>query len=859
MKKNNQVILGTRGSKLARLQTMLVKDALVKQFPNFQVEIRVIKTTGDTVQDVPLSQIGDKGLFTKQLEAALVNEEIDIAVHSLKDMPAKEGEGLTISGVLKREDPRDALVLAKKPAGVDGPKDDLLRPGMVVGTSSLRRKALLKYIYPAITVESIRGNVDTRLKKLDEGKYDAVVLAAAGLIRSGLSSRISRSLDPEKFVPSGCQGIIGLETRIGDGGSGDGGIGALVEAITDSISLEAARAERQFLATLEGGCKTPVGCYAVINDGKKGEEMTITGMVAELDGSAVIQQSRTCSREDSVKTAHHLALEIKLAGGDAILEKIRSVERPDAVSDAGTEEHNREDHHRGYVVLVGAGPGDVGLFTIRGTEVLNRADVVIYDYLANEKLLEYCRESCEKIYVGKKAGAHTLSQDGINDLIIEKARAGNSVVRLKGGDPFVFGRGGEEALALREAGIEFEVVPGITAGVAAPAYAGIPVTHRKIAASVAFITGHEAEDKPESTIDWKGLANGADTLVFYMGVKNLPLIVQNLMTYGRAPETPVALIRWGCTPRQETITGTLDTIVEKSEKQGFKPPAVIMVGKVVGLRDTLRWFDKRPLFGKNIIVTRSRTQASKLTEALRAEGAGVEEFPTIEIQKMEDLTDLDREVGRLGSFSWIVFTSVNGVEIFFNRLYALSRDARHLSGVKVAVIGEATAEIVRDYGIDPDLVPERFTSEGTIEAFKEMRGAVAGAKVLIPGSEIARDYLPTHLTEMGAEVVQIPVYRNLKPHYTREQVEAVLSFSGAISSPVSGLVTFTSSSTVKNFVDILAEHGIQDRIKEIQGASIGPITTETARKFCVPILLEAETHTIPGLVEAIKTYYRGNQ
>ncbi len=332
MKKIDHVLLGTRGSKLALLQTELVKKALSKQFPDLQVEIRIIKTTGDAVQDVPLSQIGDKGLFTKQLETALLQGEIDIAVHSLKDMPAQEGAGLTISGVLKREDPRDALVLAKGSLGAEVPKEDPVRPGMVIGTSSLRRKALLEYVYPDITVESIRGNVDTRLKKLDEGQYDAIVLAAAGLIRSGLSSRISSYLDPEIFVPSGCQGIIGLETRIGDGGGRDGGIGALVEGITDPDSLEAARAERQFLATLEGGCQTPVGCYAVINEGKNGEEMAITGMVAELDGTTVIKQSRTCSREDSVSTAHHLALEVKSAGGDEILEKIRAA--------SGTEEHN---------------------------------------------------------------------------------------------------------------------------------------------------------------------------------------------------------------------------------------------------------------------------------------------------------------------------------------------------------------------------------------------------------------------------------------------------------------------------------------------------------------------------------------
>jgi uroporphyrinogen III methyltransferase/synthase len=516
------------------------------------------------------------------------------------------------------------------------------------------------------------------------------------------------------------------------------------------------------------------------------------------------------------------------------------------------ENNCKQERSRGFVSLVGAGPGDEGLITVRGAACLQEADVVVYDHLVSGQLLSYCRRECESIYVGKQAGSHTYRQDDINQLLIRYAQQGKLVVRLKGGDPFLFGRGGEEALALAQAGVAFEIVPGVTAGVAAPACAGIPVTHRDVASSVTFITGHEAADKADSSLDWEGIARGGDTLVFYMGVRNIEPIMEALMRYGRGPDTPAALIRWGTTARQQTITATVATIAEEVARTGIQPPAIIMVGEVVRYREQLRWFDTRPLFGRRIVVTRSRAQASELAASLTAAGAQVDQFPTIDIHPVEDVKELDFRLDRISDFAWIVFTSVNGVRIFFERLFERGMDTRSLSGVQIAVIGKATGLETARYGINPDLVPDQFTSEGTIEAFRSQAIDVKGKKVLLPGSAIAREYIPRKLREMGAIIEQVAVYENRQPRYSREQVEALFD-------PLPDLVTFTSSSTVEHFVSICTTLGLDPLLSQIMGASIGPITSETARKYGITIGTEAETHTIAGLVEAIHRHLDGGE
>lgn len=499
----------------------------------------------------------------------------------------------------------------------------------------------------------------------------------------------------------------------------------------------------------------------------------------------------------------------------------------------------------GKVYLVGAGPGDPGLFTLKGKALLEKADVVVYDYLANPELLKFCKESCEFIYVGKKGGAHTMPQEEINKLLVQKAKEGKIVVRLKGGDPFLFGRGGEELEELVKEGIPFEVVPGITSGIAVPAYAGIPVTHRDYTSTLALITGHEAEGKEESRIDFKALSR-LGTLVFFMGVKNLPHIVENLIKKGKSPETPCAVIQWGTTPRQKTAEGTLSTIVEEVKKKGITAPAIIVVGEVVKLRKNFNWYEKKPLFGKRIVITRTREQASKLKELLLEEGAEVIEIPTIEVTPLFN-KETKEALKNLSSYDWLIFTSENGIRFFFEALFNEGYDVRALGGLKIAVIGPATFEALKKWGLKADLMPEKnYTQEGLISAFE--RVDVSGKRILLVRARVAREVLPENLRERGAELTILPIYETLKPKNSAELLKKALS-EGVEA------VTFTSSSTVENFFEIMKETDL-NLPQGVVLASIGPITSATLRKFGYLPTVEAKEYTIPGLVQALIDYYQ---
>jgi uroporphyrinogen III methyltransferase / synthase len=497
------------------------------------------------------------------------------------------------------------------------------------------------------------------------------------------------------------------------------------------------------------------------------------------------------------------------------------------------------------IYLVGSGPGDPGLFTVKGVRCMQEADAVIYDRLAPRALLAYAKPAAEKIYVGKKPGNPTMSQEEINNLLVEKGRSGMTVVRLKGGDPYIFGRGGEEALALKMAGLHFEVVPGVTSGIAAPAYAGIPVTHRHVATSVAFVTGHEDPTKGSQDVDWKKLSNGADTLVLYMGVGQLGEISKGLIEAGRDPDTPVACVRWGTLPEQRTITGTLQDISDKVAEAGLKPPAIIVVGDVVALREEgLDWYERRPLFGRRVVVTRSRAQAGELARDLERLGAGVHEFPTIEITPPEDFGPLDAAIRDLDSFGLIVFTSVNGVEAFLKRLQFHGLDLRAVPrDAKVAAIGPATAERIEGGGLRVDVIPEEYRAEALIEAL----GAhpLAGERVLIPRAKVAREVLPEKLREAGAEVVVPPAYESVPSSEGKEEVSLRLQ-SGEID-----CVTFTASSTVENFVGAFGAEEAARLLERSRVACIGPITADTARKHGLGVDAQAKEYTIPGLIEAV--------
>ena len=499
------------------------------------------------------------------------------------------------------------------------------------------------------------------------------------------------------------------------------------------------------------------------------------------------------------------------------------------------------------VYLVGAGPGDPGLITVKGKECIQSADVIIYDYLAHPSLLKYARKSAELIYVGKKGGDHTLSQDQINDLLVEKAKPGTTVTRLKGGDPYIFGRGGEEAEVLMQNGISFEIVPGVTSAIAAPAYAGIPLTHRDYTSTVAFVTGHEDPTKDESSIDWASLAKGIGTLVFFMGVKNLPNIIRQLTANGKPKDTPVALVRWGTTPRQVTVSGTLENIVDRVKAAGLKAPAIIVVGEVVGLRDTLKWFEDRPLLGKRIVVTRARQQASDLIKYLTDLGAECLECPTIKIMPPEDEAPLKQAIQNLANYDWIVFTSVNGVAYFFEYLFADHRDVRALNQLRTAAIGPATAKRLLEFGLKSDIVPETYRAESVVEAFS--KEDIKNKKILLPRAAEARPVLPVELNKMGADVDEVSAYQTIKD---LDNAEALIN---GLEEKTIDMVTFTSSSTVKNFKALLPVDKFKQLIKGISVASIGPITTDTAKELGLTVDITAAEFTIPGLCDAILNYY----
>ena len=504
------------------------------------------------------------------------------------------------------------------------------------------------------------------------------------------------------------------------------------------------------------------------------------------------------------------------------------------------------------VYLIGAGPGDAGLLTLRGKELLETCEVVVYDYLANEELLAFARPDAELIYAGKMGGDHTLPQQEINALLTAKAGEGKRVARLKGGDPYMFGRGAEEAEELLKADIPFEVVPGVTSAIAGPAYAGIPLTHRSHASSVCFATGHEDPLKPESAHDWKALATGASTLVFFMGMKNLPEIVGNLTAHGMDPLTPAALVRWGTTPDHRSIAGTLTDLPRLAQEGNFTAPCLIIIGSVVRLRESLAWFEKKPLLGKGVVVTRSREQASGMARMFAAEGARVVEFPTIRIEPVADTALMREAACRLREYDWAVFTSPNGVDHFWRTLESLRLDTRAFAGTFVAAIGPATADALLHKGIIADYVPQSHVAEALLAGL--VAQGVAEKKILIPRAETARDILPQGLEKAGALVSVVPAYRTLPARNSEKTTAQVLELfeTGKIR-----YISFASSSTVENFLAVVPAE-ILRHYPDLRFACIGPITAKTLKDAGLCCHIMPEQYTIPALVEAIIADARSN-
>ncbi len=502
----------------------------------------------------------------------------------------------------------------------------------------------------------------------------------------------------------------------------------------------------------------------------------------------------------------------------------------------------------GTVYLVGSGPGDPGLITVKALEKIREADAIIYDYLAGKEFLKEARPSAELVYVGKTGKNHAVEQIDINQILIKKAHEHKCVVRLKGGDPYVFGRGAEEAEELVNAGIPFEVVPGVTSAVAAPAYAGIPVTHREHASLVTFVTGHENPNKDQSSIDWENLARNKGSLVFLMGVKNLEIITSSLINNGMSPDTPAALVRWGTTPDQSSFLSCLQHIAEESLKRGFKAPAVLVVGSVASLKPKLDWYEKKPLFGKQVLITRSREQSVKMADRILGQGGKPLLFPTIQIKEPHDFSDLDRSISSASCYDWIIFTSVNGVDAFFRRFFSTGHDIRELAGPKFGAIGPVTAQAIRKHGIKVELLAAQFIQEGVLDALRQKD--IVGKRFLIPRAEKARDILPEGISGMGGSVSVVTAYRtDLPDHADVKPVRESLANRDI------DVITFTSSSTVTHFMELLGKEDAGSLLEGVVLASIGPVTSRTIREFGLEPTLEASEYTIDGLLDAIDHHF----
>lgn len=498
---------------------------------------------------------------------------------------------------------------------------------------------------------------------------------------------------------------------------------------------------------------------------------------------------------------------------------------------------------KGICYLVGAGPGDLGLVTLRAKECIELADVLVYDALSSGELLKWTKKDCEKIYVGKRAKDHALPQDQINELIVKRTKEGKNVVRLKGGDPMIFGRGGEEAAELAEAGVAFEIVPGISSTIAGPCYAGIPVTHRDHCSQLTIFTGHEDPTKEESSIDYEHLAKAPGTKVFVMGVARLREICGQFVQHGADPNTPIALTRWATTGMHWTIEGTLATIADIAESQNFSSPAVAVIGNVVKERAKISWFEKRSLFGKRIIVTRTREQAGTLSKELAQLGADVVELPVIRIEDPVDKLGFAELVSSAHEFDWLVFTSPNGVSRFFDAFYSIHDDARCLGKPKIAAIGPGTVSKLREYHIGCDLLPEKFVAEGLVEAFK--KEDIENLTIMVVKPEVSRDVVSMGLQAMGAIVDDCIAYRTVAETEDPTGAVARLREDGA------DVITFTSASTAEHFFAL----GVPWPENCVAG-SIGPVTTQALVELGHPPAFEAKQHDIPGLVQAIRKYLK---
>lgn len=775
--------IGTRGSKLALAQAEYVRDRLAQAYPEEEFEFQIIKTKGDLVLDRPLHEIGDKGVFVKEIEEKIWSGEVQIGVHSMKDMPSHPAPGLLFAKAWKREDPRDALILREKERLEDLPE------GAVIGTGSRRREFQIKRLRPDLRVVNIRGNVDTRLRKMEEEKLDGIILAAAGLRRLGMEERITRYLEPEEMIPAPAQGILALEIR-----EGETELLKLLDALSDEETEQAAAAERGFLREIGGDCHVPVG--AVCRKGADGL-YHLDAMFGNETGSRLAYAAvRGTAPEQLAKEA---AVQIR-----------RQM--------AGT------------VSLVGGGPGDPGLITVKGLQALREADCIIYDRLSSPELLDEAKPGCELIYAGKADHRHTMEQEEINRLLTEKSMRYENTVRLKGGDVYVFGRGGEEGLFLAEKGVPFQVIPGISSAVGGLACAGIPVTHRGKAPGFHVVTAHSSRDGL-AEIDFEAMAKGKETCVFLMGLRKVEEIASRLMEAGMSPDTEAAVISCAATPEQRTCTADLAHIGETVREAGLVSPAVIAVGKVVSLRDRLNFYENRPLFGKRFLIPKIGEKSTELKALLLQQGAAADEVQVGRIVRAERTFSAEE----MKQADWLVFTSKNGAEAFFESLAKSRLDIRCLAGCRIAAIGGRTAKVLEGHGLYADLIPDEFHSDALADALKKQISPRDRVWYLKAGN--ADGHLKAAL-EGCCRFEEIEVYENQAVKPDLETLRKPEGYDG---------ILFTCASSARRLLEAAGNEW-----KQCRAFSIGSKTTACLKECGMERTIETEVSTYEGLVGILK-------
>ena len=807
--KIEKIRVGTRESQLALLQTDLVVQKLREAYKDLTIEVIPMSTKGDQILDRSLASFGGKGVFTKELEVALLNHTIDFAVHSAKDMPMEFPQGLTMGAVLEREEPSDILLT------MDGIDIREMKAGSIIGTSSLRRELQIKQLNPNVIVKVLRGNVLTRLSKLEQGQYNGIILAAAGLKRLGIEGYPStkyhmQPLLSNTFLPAPGQGILGIECR-----EDDEEIKEILRKIHSYEGEAMLMAERMYLQQLHGGCNAPAGGYCRYEDGF----LVMEGMYAK-DGIHPKYERIVAKLPEEFVGRDEIAFEqiVPLAKelGVALAKKI----------------------HTGKVYLIGAGPGDEKLLTIRAKELIQKADVVVYDSLISKSLLQDTKKDCEWIYAGKRSNNHHLSQEETNQVLWKKAKEGKMVVRLKGGDPFIFGRGAEEALELREHGIDFEIVPGISSCYSVPAYAGIPVTDRRFASSFHVITGHEQEREDGERLDYEILAKEEGTLVFLMGVKQMEKICARLIQFGKDPKTETAIISQGTTRRQEVFVGTLETLPKLVQEKKIPTPAIFVVGKVVTFTKSLKWFEGNTHFKKRVLLTGTDTWIQSAKEKVEQFGAHPIPFSLIRVEPEEEEQIQRLFEERLDTFDWIVFTSRNGVRIFFEQWKKQKKDMRTLAKHKFAVIGKGTENELEKYGIYADFIPEKFSSE---DMAKEWIPSLSQEeRVLFMRAKEGNQQLGHYFQEAGICYEDFSLYHIVPEEKKKEELNRLMKEVD--------FVVLASGSVAKAMADMLE----QPLEKTYEVLSIGPVTTKVANEVGLRVDQTAKEYSMEGILELLR-------